>query len=188
MSAQVLFVQGGGRDVYDAWDGKLVTSLKKELGRGYKVHYPRMPDEANPAPEAWKRAIVRELRKLGDEVIVVGHSVGAAILLDYLADARRESPPAAVFLIAIPFIGDKGWPSEDLRSTKDASTRLPDGVPFYIYHGTADQIVPVSHLGMLMKALPGALVRRLEGRDHQLNDDLSDVAQDIKCLKRDVGP
>jgi predicted alpha/beta hydrolase family esterase len=179
-AAQVLFVQGGGRGTHDAWDSRLVTSLKQELGRDYKVHYPRMPEEANPDPVAWKQAIARELGELRDDVILVGHSIGAAILIDYLADARQGARPTAVFLIANPFIGDNGWPSEELRPTKDAAAGLPESVPFYAYHGTADETVPVSHLGMFAKALPGAIVRRLEGRDHQLNDDLSELAHDIK--------
>jgi predicted alpha/beta hydrolase family esterase len=187
MSAQVFFVQGGGRGAHDAWDSKLVASLKKELGRGYSVRYPRMPGEANPDTAAWKRAIARELRKLSDEVILIGHSIGAAILFDYLADGGQGGRPAAIFLISNPFIGDEGWPSEELRPTKDAATDLPKGVPIYVYHGTADGTVPVSHLEMFAKALPGAIVRRLEGRDHQLNGDLSELAHDIKRLERAPG-
>lgn len=182
-----MFVQGGGKDTHDAWDQRLVTSLKKELGRGYEVHYPRMPDEANPGAVAWKRAIAHELRKLSGAVILVGHSIGAAILIDHLADVSEGTRTAAVFLIASPFIGDKGWPSEELRPTEDGVAGLPEGVPLYAYHGTADETVPVSHLGMLARALPGAIVRRLEGRDHQLNDDLSELAQDIKRLEREFG-
>jgi predicted alpha/beta hydrolase family esterase len=183
MSAQVLFVQGGGREAHDAWDSRLVTSLKKELGPGYNVRYPRMPDEANPDAVAWKRAIASELKTLSGEVVLIGHSIGGAILFDYLADAGQRSRPAAVFLISSPFIGDKGWPSEELRPTKDAATDLPQGVPIYVYHGAADDTVPVSHLEMFAKALPRAIVRRLEGRDHQLNGDLSEVAHDIKRLE-----
>jgi hypothetical protein len=49
---QVLFVQGGGKDVHDSWDKRLVASLKKELGAAYTIRYPRMPDEGNPDPAA----------------------------------------------------------------------------------------------------------------------------------------
>ena len=31
-------------------------------------------------------------------------------------------------------------------------------------------------------AVIGAAIRRLEGRNHQLNDDLSEVARDIRLL------
>ena len=132
---EVLFVQGGGRAVHDSWDNKLVASLEKGLGPTYRIRYPRMPDEANPRPAAWKKAIDRELRKLSDGVFLVGHSVGAAILMDYLADRTLDRRLAGVFLIATPFIGDGGWPSDDLRPTKEAAAELSDGAPLHLYQG-----------------------------------------------------
>jgi predicted alpha/beta hydrolase family esterase len=141
-----------------------------------------MPDEGNPNPLGWKQVIARELENLSGDVILVGHSIGAAILVDYLVDARERRRPAAVFLIANPFIGDQGWPSKDLRPTKEAAAQLPEAVPICAYHGDEDDTVPVSHLGMFAKAFPRAIIRRLEGRNHQLNDDLSELAYDIKRL------
>jgi predicted alpha/beta hydrolase family esterase len=179
----VLFVQGGGSGVHDSWDNKLVASLKKELGTGYTIHYPRMPDEDDPDPTAWKQAIDRELKKLSEGVILVGHSIGAAILIDYLVDGNLEWRPYGVFLIATPFIGDRGWPIADLRPTKKLASLFPDDAPLYLYHGRDDEIVPFSHVGMFAKAFPHATIRRFEGRNHQLNDNLSQLAHDIRRLR-----
>ena len=179
MTRHVLFVQGGGEGTHDAWDDKLVASLKNALGSGYSVHYPRMPDEDRPDAAAWKKEIARALSKLGDGAILVGHSVGGAILVDHLADGVPGAGPAAVFLIAAPFIGDGGWPSGELRPTREAAAKLPAALPLYLYQGDDDDTVPPSHLGMFAKAFPRATVRRLGGRNHQLNDDLTEVARDI---------
>ena len=180
---QLLFVQGGGRDTHDAWDDKLVASLEQALGPGYTIRYPRMPDEADPDPATWRRTIARELRELRDDVVLVGHSIGAAILMDYLADGTLTRRLAGVFLIATPFIGDGGWPSEDLRPTTQVAVDLHDGAPLYFYQGGDDDTVPVSHIDMVAAAFPAATIRRLEGRNHQLNDDLSEVAHDITLLE-----
>ena len=180
---QVLFVQGGGRGTHDSWDKKLVASLEGALGPHYTIRYPRMPDEADPDPTTWKKSIARELRKLSDGVFLVGHSVGAAILMDYLASGKAERRPAAVFLIATPFIGDGGWPSDDLRPTRQMAVELHDGAPLYFYQGRDDETVPFSHLEMFATAFPHAIIRRLEGRDHQLNDDLSELGHDIRLLE-----
>jgi alpha-beta hydrolase superfamily lysophospholipase len=115
-------------------------------------------------------------------VILVGHSIGAAILIDYLADGDLERRPSGVFLIATPFIGEGGWPLEDLRPTTKLAGLLRDDVPLYFYQGKDDDTVPFSHAGMFEKALPHATIRRLDGRDHQLNDDLSELAHDIQRL------
>jgi predicted alpha/beta hydrolase family esterase len=184
----VLFVQGGGEGTHDAWDDKLVASLEQELGAGYTIRYPRMPHEDEPNPTTWKQAIDAELGKLSAGVLLVGHSIGAAILLDYLADAALDRKPRGVFLIAAPFIGDGGWPSDDLRSTAELAVQLPRGLPLHLYHGGDDDTVPLSHVELFEKALPHATIRRLPGRNHQLNDNLSEVAQDIARLERSAGP
>jgi len=116
-------------------------------------------------------------------VILVGHSIGAAILIDYMADGNLERRPDGIFLIAAPFIGDRGWPSDDLRPTKELASLLPDEAPRFLYHGRDDETVPFSHVGMLAKALPHATVRRFKGRNHQLNDNLSELAHDIRRLR-----
>jgi hypothetical protein len=54
----------------------------------------------------------------------------------------------------------------------------------YLYQGADDQTVPIPHLGMLARAFPNATIRRLKGQDHQLNDDLSEVASDVRTLDR----
>ena len=83
---QLLFIQGGGAGVHDEWDDKLVESLRRELGPDYEIRYPRMPNEDDPRYAAWKTAIERELAALDDGAILVGHSIGATILVNALAE------------------------------------------------------------------------------------------------------
>jgi predicted alpha/beta hydrolase family esterase len=188
---QLLFIQGGGKGAHDAWDDKLVASLERALGSEYAIRYPRMPDEARPDAAAWKEAIARELGQLGERAVLVGHSVGGAVLLDYLADAavgrrmerRTEQRVAGVFLIATPFIGDAGWPSADLRPTAEAARELRGGPPISCYQGRDDETVPFAHAEMFATVFPGATIRLLQGRDHQLNGDLSEVAEDVRLLR-----
>jgi pimeloyl-ACP methyl ester carboxylesterase len=240
---EVLFIQGGGKNVHEGWDRRLVTSLERGLGPGYTVRYPRMPDEGRPRGEAWKRTIAGELGQMSDGAIFVGHSVGAAIALDFLAGAALGRRVGAIFLVAVPFIGDGGWPSDELRPTKQLAVDLghgrrtdvrqdlgaglgadlgrdlgaglgpdvgPDlgphlggepghqlghelarhprhGVPLYLYFGGDDETVPPAHAHLFERTFPRARIAFLKGRDHQLNDDLSEVARDIKRLPGDAG-
>lgn len=182
MKRSILFVQGGGAGAHDEWDSKLVESLRRELGPDYEVSYPRMPNEGDPSYAAWKTALESEFEGLDTGAILVGHSVGAAILINTLAEGAPKRAYGAIFLIAAPFVGDGGWPSGDLKTPRDLGARLPKGVPVHLFHGLADKTAPPSHVELYARAVPGAHVHRLQGRDHQLNEDLSEVAVAIRAL------
>jgi len=178
----ILFVQGGGAGTHDAWDNKLVESLRTEIGNGFEIRYPLMPKEDDPNYLKWKTTIEKEFASPKDRIIVVAHSIGGTILINALADGMTIKTLAGVFLIAAPFVGDGGWPSEEISSMADIGSRLTHAAPIYLYHGTNDDIAPVAHLDLYKKAIPKAIIRKLKGRDHQLNNDLSEVARDIQAL------
>ena len=180
MSRQILFVQGGREGTYDEWDSKLVASLEREVGEGFAVVYPRMPDEGDPRYAAWKSVLLNELEALDEGAILVGHSFGGAILIHVLAEVRPKRKLGAIALIAAPFIGEGGWQVGEITPRADVADRLPADVPVFLYHGTADDDVSFEHLQLYAKAIPQATIRALERRDHQLNNDLSDVARDIR--------
>ena len=180
---QVLFVQGGGKDVHDEWDNKLVESLGRELGQHYEIQYPRMPREDDPSYARWKKALETALETLKEGAIVVGHSVGGTILLKVLTEHVSAKKLGAVFLVATPFVGKGGWPSDDLEFPADLGARLPQDVPIHFYHGLQDETAPPEHADLYARAIPQARVHRLAGRDHQLNNDLSEVAAAIVSLE-----
>ncbi len=177
---QILFIQGGGAGAHDEWDDKLFDSLRRELGDGYEVRYPRMPDEDDPSYARWSAAIRREMKALDDGAVVAGHSVGATILLNALAERPPEPELRAIMLIAAPFVGAGGWPGAEFELPHDLGARLPHGVPVHVFHGLQDDTVPPSHADLYARAIPQAQLHRLPGRGHQLNNDLSEVAKTIR--------
>ena len=179
---QLLFIQGGGKGVHDEWDSKLVESLQRELGQDYEIRYPRMPSEDDPHYATWKTTLEREFGTLQDGAILVAHSVGGTILVKVLAEQSSVRKFGAIFLIATPFVGDGGWSADELQSPPDLGARLPKGVPIHFYHGLEDEVAPPSHIEHYARAVPQAHVHRLRGRDHQLNNDLKEVAAAILAL------
>lgn len=183
MATQVLFVHGDGGGGYEA-DAALAASLRVALGPGYQVHYPRMPDEEEPSYEVWKRLIADEVAAMGSGAVLVGHSIGASVVIRALVDGVGEESLAGVFLLSAPFwYDDDFWCWKEVQLPADAAERIPDGLPVFLYHGRADESVPFSHVEMYARALPRATVRPLEGRNHQLDDDLTQVARDIMLLR-----
>jgi predicted alpha/beta hydrolase family esterase len=188
MKCQVLFVQGGGKGVHDDWDGKLVESLKSELGPNYEIRYPRMPNEDDPSYATWKATLEKELAALKDGAVLVGHSLGGTILINALAEHPPEREFGAIFLIAAPFVGEGGWQSDDWKPQRELGEKLPRGVPIYLYHGLADDTAPPSHAELFAHAIPQAHLCHLPGRDHQFNNNLSEIATVIKSLAAEAAP
>jgi predicted alpha/beta hydrolase family esterase len=173
---QILFIQGGGASVHDEWDDKLVSSLSRELGGEYEVRYPRMPDEADPSYARWSPVIRREMADLEDGAVVVGHSVGGTVLIHALGEQSPERRLAAIVLIAAPFVGPGGWPGDEFELPGDLGARLPHDARVYVFQGLEDETAPSAHADLFGRVIPQAQVHRLPGRDHQLNNDLSEVA------------
>ena len=184
MIKQILFIQGAGEGAHKE-DQKLVTNLRKLLGRKFKVHYPAMKQEDDPKYGPWKRQIEENLNDLDGLVCVVGHSLGASIAIKYLAGGKPKKI-AGVFLIATPFWGGKGWKYEGyeaLEVPKNSANKFPENARLFFYHSRDDEVVPFAHLDLYARKFPQATVRELNGRGHQLNNDLSEVAEDIKSLQ-----
>lgn len=83
-----------------------------------------MPDEDDPSHAKWSPAIRREMANLDDDAIVAGHSVGATILINALAEQPPECVLEAIVLIAAPFVGEGGRPSDEFELPKDLGARL----------------------------------------------------------------
>ncbi|MEV1157135.1 alpha/beta fold hydrolase [Micromonospora chokoriensis] len=177
---QVLLIQGGGAGVHDDWDDKLFDSLSRELGDAYEVRYPRMPDEDDPGYASWSVAIRREIAALDDGAVVVGHSVGGTILVNMLAERPPERQLGAIVLVSAPFVGAGGWPGGEFETPYDLGARLPRDVPVHVFHGLRDETAPPSHADLYADVIPQARLHRLPGRDHQLNNDLGEVARVVE--------
>ena len=184
---QVLFVQGGGAGTHDEWDDKLVASLEDQLGQRYEVLYPRMPNEADPSLELWQTALQGLFETLRDGAILVGHSVGGTMLLKALLEHPSPRTLRAIFLVAAPFMGDGGCSSAELRFSSELGAQLPSGVPIHFFHGLDDETVPAAHVELYASAVPQASIHRLPGRDHQLNNDMREVAATILSLDAAFG-
>lgn len=178
MARQILFIQGAGEGTYDHWDNKLVESLEAHLGPQFPLRYPRMPDEGSPSYVDWKAALYDQFDQLSDGAVLVGHSVGGTFLVHAVAECEKRRPWGALVLIAAPFIGEGGWTSDDNSFGSPLDLR-PD-VPVYLYHGAADAEVPPSHAELYARQIRHASLCILPDRDHQLGNNLSEVAWDIR--------
>lgn len=179
MTKPVLFIHGAGEGAYEE-DGLLVASLQQALGPGYLVYYPRMPHVESPEYSHWKARISSELASLGSGLTLVGHSAGGSVLLKYLTEQQVENSIVGVFVIAAPYWGaDNFWKWDEVQLSDEASDRLSSIPRIFLYHSRDDDVVPFVHLELYSAQIPTATVREVDGRGHQLGNDLADVAKDI---------
>jgi len=179
--APVLFIQGGGKGAHQE-DSPLAASLQNALGSEYDVRYPPMPGESNPDLRTWKAKIADELEALNGNVILVGHSLGGAALLKYLAEENIQKQIAGLFLLAAPSWDEENWNFDDLRLPDDLETRLSAIPRIFLYHNRDDQIAPFRHLSLHAARIPRSIVRESVKGGHQFDNNLTKVANDIKSL------
>lgn len=180
MTKPVLFIHGAGDGAYEE-DRLMAASLQNALGVAYSMRYPKMPEDDSATYADWKAPIERELASLNDPVILVGHSVGASVLVKYLCEEQIDKSVAALFLLASPYWGaDDFWKWDEARLPEDVGAKLARIPRIFLYHSRDDETVPFAHLALYAAKLPQATIREIDGRGHQFGNDLAEVAEDIR--------
>ena len=149
----------------------------------YEVLTPQMPSPETPRYAAWRSRLEESLAMLDDKSILVGHSLGGSVLLKYLSEETYQKSVSALFIVAAPCWGaDQEWQSDDFAFRQNLSNliRIPRIV---LYHSRDDEVVPFRHLAIFKEKLPSALVRPLNGRGHEFNNQqFREIVDDIKSL------
>lgn len=177
MAIEVLFVHGAGEGAHEE-DSRMAADLQRRLGDGYRVHVPQLP-EAAPAFASWQSVIAEQLDALGAGSVVVGHSFGASVVLKHIA--QEQPDVAGLYLVATPWWGEQDWDASEFALPDDFADRLDRDCPLVLYHSRDDEWVPFAHQARYAAAMPWATVRTFDDRGHQLRDDLSEVADDIRA-------
>ena len=181
MKKQVLFIHGGGEDSDKAYkaDSKLAESLQGALGSRYQVSFPRLKEESLP-DFGWPRQISEEINKIGDSLFLVGHSLGASMILKYLSEMQVSDKIITVHLLAPPhWKGDEDW-KQGLKLRTYFRFKIPNDLPIFLYQCMDDDVVPYRHYCWYAKKLIGAKLHAMKTGGHQFNNDLTFLAKDIK--------
>jgi uncharacterized protein len=180
MIVDVVVIQGGGPGAHDA-DAVLADALRADLGDGYRVVFPRMPDEDDPDPARWIPAIRAAIADAVAPAVLVGHSLGGYLLLRALTEAAPPTAVRAVVVIAAPFpSGDPDWVFDGFELPQGFGWMLPDA-PVLLAQSTDDEVVPFAHRALYERAIPGSVAIATTG-GHQLEGGTAAVAAAIRAL------
>lgn len=159
--------------------------LPADLGSGFKVFLPRMPNGQNAKFREWSIWLSRLAPLLDEEVIFVGESLGGTFIAKELSRQWFPRKVLATILVAAPFT-DEGSPLS-LATFKLPSSLEPlgaQGGKIHIFHSEDDPVIPRSHAGMYQRALPGSKVHLLERRGHFNIESFPEIVSLIRVLAR----
>ena len=89
--------------------------LKKELeGQGYEVIVPKFPTPLDQSLESWTRVFSKYEDKINEETVLIGHSLGAPFILNYLEKTGKKIKAA---ILAAAFHKQLGIQYDEMNRT-----------------------------------------------------------------------
>lgn len=203
MKQQIFYIHGGeSYENYDRflerlrtkdiWDLPSENPKKKwtqgfaaELGPGYEVFMPAMPNKQNAKYEEWEIWFERHFEHLRDGVVLMGCSLGAMFLAKYLSKNETPFKVRALYLMATPVSGSD-FADEDcgtFRFSLDSVSALSKRAErVFILHSKDDFLVPYEHATKLNQAIPGSELVTFEDKNHFLIEEFPELIASIKNL------
>ncbi|HEY0964616.1 MAG TPA: alpha/beta hydrolase [Candidatus Paceibacterota bacterium] len=205
MDQQVLYIHGG--NAYSSYEdflqdlrtmalpalrGEITIkrwseTLRQDLGEGFEVIAPSMPNKHNAKYLEWKIWFERHFELLRDDLILVGWSQGGYFLTKYLIENDLPVSVRGLILIAAPFEPAQFGKEDggDFQFDTSKAGLLQEKVPsITIFHSQDDFIVPFAHAEMYKQALPNAELVTFSDRNHFLLPEFPELLERIKELSR----
>ncbi len=135
--------------------------LKKELENlGHTVIVPQFPTPENQTLENWLKVFSRYEKNIHEDTIMIGHSIGAAFILNFLA--QKEKKIKAAFFVAgfAELLGNPTFDSinNTFMSPFDWKKIRQHCTKFFVYHADNDPYVPLRFGEQLAKQLHVKLI------------------------------
>lgn len=191
---QILIIHGG--DSFSSYDKYLANLKSSELDyarikpvKRWKdtiieelpeadVLAPTMPNSSNAQYDEWKIWFEKIIPYIGDDVRLVGHSLGAMFLAKYLHEKPLGKPVRQLILLAGGYDDD----NEEYGSfVIQSATGLENSAQeIHLFHSQDDFVVPYSELAKFQADLPTATTHSFTDRNHFLDAEFSELIEILK--------
>lgn len=164
---------------------KWTDRLRTDLGEGYEVFMPTMPNKQNAKYVEWKIWFERHFEYLRDGVILLGWSQGGYFLAKYLTENVTPFQVKALLLGAAPFRPDdfSGEDGGDFAFDTNSVSLLQERVgKVVILHSKDDPVVPFAHGELYANALSGAEFMVFEDKNHFMVEEFPELIEKIREL------
>lgn len=160
--------------------------LRNSLGESFHIIKPRMPLQDNAKYEEWKTHFERYMEQLEDNIILVGHSLGAIFLAKYLSENKFPKKILSVYLIAPPF--DNTIIGEDLvggfELSEDLSKIMENCKNVNLLFSKDDDCIPISHAEKYKEKLPNANIIIYESKNGHFR--IKEFPEIVEMIKEDL--
>ncbi len=206
MKQQVFYIHGGS--AYDAYEdfladlrdqplrdlpgaekkSKWTSSFSDNLGDGYEVFMPTMPNKQNAQYKEWKIWFERYFEYLTDGAILIGCSLGGYFLVKYLSENKLPFTAKSLIVMAAPFANfhnsalsrERGG---DFEPKPDNLHNIYQSVEqISLLHSKDDFVVPYEHALKYKEALPEAELITFADKNHFLVEELPELIDIIHTL------
>lgn len=181
MSYQILFIQGAG-NVTTQEEQVIVDGLKHKLGDEFTIILPPIKDADNPTYLNWETALTTNLNDLSGNVILLGHSFGASVILKHFSKVPVPGKIIGMLLFGVPYWKDQNWDISDYAIEDEYLDNLAKLDNIYFYHSVDDEVIPNNQFKSYRKLIPNAHWRVLSGIDHSFHGAIPDIIEDIQDL------
>lgn len=156
--------------------------LSEQLGEGFQVIFPSMPNKQNAQYLEWKIWLERFIPFFSDGVILIGHSLGGCFLAKYLSEERFPKEIKAAFLVAAPYDLDQDRNLKDFVVPKSLEGFERQVEKIVVYQSKDDHVVRFSEAGKYQRALSNAEIIFFEDRGHFNQEEFPELVEAIKVL------
>ncbi|MFA5986201.1 MAG: alpha/beta hydrolase [Parcubacteria group bacterium] len=164
-------------DPYEMRNDGWKKMLAEKLGEEYEVFLPQMPSKYNAKYTEWCIWMEKVLPYIHNEMVIVGHSLGANFVAKYLAENTVKCNIAQVHLVAGCYGIGGGF---DLPNSLENIQKQCDQI--FIYHSTDDPVVPYADALQYQKSLPQAKLITFSDRGHFLGDGFPEIVENVKKI------
>ncbi len=141
---------------------------------------PTMPNSANAQFEEWKIWFEKIIPHFGEDVRLIGHSLGAMFLAKYLHESPLSRPVRQLVLLA----GGYNEPSQEYGSfaVTSAAGLKQSAQEIHLFHSQDDPVVPFTELAKFQADLPTATVHTFTDRGHFIDAEFPEL---LELLQQD---
>lgn len=181
---RVILVHGFNANPHMNFHPWLANTLRD---KGFTVETPELPlsiGDDFDMPTIMEK-MKEQIGYLHSDDILLGHSLGAFVVLQYLEAVEMTETPRAVILVAAPWNVSRPELKQLFIADLDADVLMWKAQEFYVVHSKDDKLVPFEHGERLAEQLKAKLVVTV-GDDHFMGEKHPVLLETIENIAKQL--